>query len=411
MPKTTAFHPRLEPLNETKIWKNWSGYLVAPQFNYSLTNEYYAIRSSVSLLDTSPLFKYRISGTDSVRLLERIMSRDIKRCKMGGAQYTVWSDEKGFVIQDGVVLRTNEFEFFLTAGEPTLRYFRSIAKQMKLDDVAVEDVSEKYGILALQGPHAHNVICQLTQDATDLKYFEVVQSNIGETDVIISRTGYTGDLGYEIWIPSGDALSVWDALMAAGEGYNIAPIGTTALKMARVEAGLLLLGVDFETSRFAWVDAQRETAIELGWSWMFRNLEKDSRDFIGRSAIEVEIENKTSRWKTVGLEVDWHSYEAVHLEAGILPPKNDLYRETTMSIYRRTETPWDYAGYATSFLFSSLLRKPIAIAKLPPDLTTAGTEVDLEVSVIRKPVNVLAKVSSMPFFNPERKTAPMGGGK
>lgn len=411
MPKTTAFHPRLEPLNETKIWKNWSGYLVAPQFNYSLTNEYYAIRSSVSLLDTSPLFKYRISGTDSVRLLERIMSRDIKRCKMGGAQYTVWSDEKGFVIQDGVVLRTNEFEFFLTAGEPTLRYFRSIAKQMKLDDVAVEDVSEKYGILALQGPHAHNVICQLTEGATDLKYFEVVQSNIGETDVIISRTGYTGDLGYEIWIPSGDALSVWDALMAAGEGYNIAPIGTTALKMARVEAGLLLLGVDFETSRFAWVDAQRETAIELGWSWMFRNLEKDSRDFIGRSAIEAEIENKTSRWKTVGLEVDWHSYEAVHLEAGILPPKNDLYRETTMSIYRRTETPWDYAGYATSFLFSSLLRKPIAIAKLPLDLTTAGTEVDLEVSVIRKPVNVLAKVSSMPFFNPERKTAPMGGGK
>lgn len=411
MPKTTAFHPRLEPLNETKIWKNWSGYLVAPQFNYSLTNEYYAIRSSVSLLDTSPLFKYRISGTDSVRLLERIMSRDIKRCKMGGAQYTVWSDEKGFVIQDGVVLRTNEFEFFLTAGEPTLRYFRSIAKQMKLDDVAVEDVSEKYGILALQGPHAHNVICQLTEGATDLKYFEVVESNIGETDVIISRTGYTGDLGYEIWIPSGDALSVWDALMAAGEGYNIAPIGTTALKMARVEAGLLLLGVDFETSRFAWVDAQRETAIELGWSWMFRNLEKDSRDFIGRSAIEAEIENKTSRWKTVGLEVDWHSYEAVHLEAGILPPKNDLYRETTMSIYRRTETPWDYAGYATSFLFSSLLRKPIAIAKLPLDLTTAGTEVDLEVSVIRKPVNVLAKVSSMPFFNPERKTAPMGGGK
>jgi aminomethyltransferase len=411
MPKTTAFHPRLEPLNETKIWKNWSGYLVAPQFKYSLTNEYYAIRSSVSLLDTSPLFKYRISGTDSVRLLERIMSRDIKRCKMGGAQYTVWSDEKGFVIQDGVVLRTNEFEFFLTAGEPTLRYFRSIAKQMKLDDVAVEDVSEKYGILALQGPHAHNVICQLTEGATDLKYFEVVQSNIGETDVIISRTGYTGDLGYEIWIPSGDALSVWDALMAAGEGYNIAPIGTTALKMARVEAGLLLLGVDFETSRFAWVDAQRETAIELGWSWMFRNLKKDSRDFIGRPAIEAEIENKTSRWKTVGLEVDWHSYEAVHLEAGILPPKNDLYRETTMSIYRRTETPWDYAGYATSFLFSSLLRKPIAIAKLPLDLTTAGTEVDLEVSVIRKPVNVLAKVSSMPFFNPERKTAPMGGGK
>lgn len=411
MPKTTAFHSRLEPLNETKVWKNWSGFLVAPQFKYSLTNEYYAIRSSVSLLDTSPLFKYRISGPDAVRLLERIMSRDIKSCKTGAAQYTVWSDEKGFVIQDGVILRTNEFEFFLTAGEPTLRYFKSVAKQMELEEVTVKDVSEDYGILALQGPHAHHVLSQLTQDVSDLKYFEVALANICESEVIISRTGYTGDLGYEIWVPTSDAATIWDALMAAGEGHNIAPIGTTALKMARMEAGLLLMGVDFDSSRFAWVDAQRETAIELGWSWMFRNLEKDDRDFIGRPAIEAELKNKTSRWKTVGLEVDWHSYEAVHLDAGILPPKNDLYHETTMSIYRRTPTPWDYAGYATSFLFSSLLRKPIAIAKLPLDLITAGTEVDLEISVIRKPVNVLAKVSPLPFFNPERKTAPMGGKK
>ena len=137
----TAFHSRLEPLNETKIWKNWSGFLVAPQYKYSLTNEYYAIRSSVSLLDTSPLFKYRISGPDSVRLLERIMSRDINRCKVGGAQYTVWSDEKGFVIQDGVILRTSEFEFYLTAGEPTLRYFKSIAREMQLDEVTVDDIS------------------------------------------------------------------------------------------------------------------------------------------------------------------------------------------------------------------------------------------------------------------------------
>ena len=411
MPKMTAFHPRLEPLNETKVWKNWSGFLVAPQFKYSLTNEYYAIRSSVSLLDTSPLFKYRISGSNSVRLLERIMSRDIKRCKVGGAQYTVWSNENGFVIQDGVILRTDEFEFYLTAGEPTLRYFNSIAREMQLDQVTVEDVSEAYGILALQGPHAHNVISQLSNDATDLKYFDVANGKLGDADVIISRTGYTGDLGYEIWVPQDKALTVWDSLMKAGEGYNIAPIGTTALKMARVEAGLLLMGVDFDSSRFAWVDAQRETAIELGWSWMFRNLEKDDRDFIGRRAIEAEIKNKTSRWKTVGLEIDWHSYEAVHLEAGILPPKSDLYRETTMSIYRRSETPWEYAGYATSFLFSSLLRKPIAIAKLPLDLTGEGTEVDLEVSVIRKPVNVLAKVTSLPFFNPERKTALMGGGK
>jgi aminomethyltransferase len=405
MPKTTPFHERLEPLNQTRIWKNWSGYLVAPKFQYSISTEYYAIRNAVSLLDTSPLFKYRFVGDESIELLKHAMARDISKCRVGQAQYTVWCDGKGFVVQDGVILRVEENEFLLTSAEPSLRYFRQIARKMGIADSVIEDISTQFGIVALQGPHSHNVIAQLTDDATTLKYFRLAKTKISGKDVVVSRTGFTGDLGYEIWAGSKDAVSIWDALMKAGQGYNIIPIGTTALKMARVEAGLLLMDVDFHSSRFAWVDAQRETPVELGWDWMFRGLEQEERDFIGRAAIESELRNKSNRWTTVGLEIDWHDYERVHLEAGISPPKYELYREETMSLYRRGGKEWDYAGYASSFLFSSLLKKPIAIAKLPLDLARAGTEVDIEISVIRKPVNVLARVCKMPFYDPQCKTS------
>jgi len=409
MPKTTPFHERLEPLNQTKIWKNWSGYLVAPKYQYSVSTEYYSIRNSASLLDTSPLFKYRFTGDQAIDLLNGTMARDASKCKIGQAQYTVWCDDAGFVVQDGVILRISETEFWLTSAEPSLRYFRQMAKKMNLSDVEIEDVSANFGILALQGLHSHNVISQLTDAATPLKYFRLAQTNIAGKEVTVSRTGYTGDLGYEIWIRSDDAIEVWDAITKAGAEYNLIPIGTTALKMARVEAGLLLMDVDFQSSRYAWVDAQRETPIELGFGWMFRHLAKDQRDFVGRDAIEKELTNHSSRWTTVGLEVDWHDYERVHREAGISTPKYEHYREETMSIYRRGEKEWDYAGYASSFLFSSLLKKPIAIAKLPLDLATRGTEVDLEIPVIRKPVNVLARVAALPFFDPDRKTASMKG--
>ena len=167
--------------------------------------------------------------------------------------------------------------------------------------------------------------------------------------------------------------------------------------------------MDFHTSRFAWVDAQRDTPIELGWGWMFRKLGEDGRDFIGRAAIESELETGSSRWRTVGLSVDWFDYERVYSEAGILPPMHELYVETTRSVYRRGTKEWDYAGHATSFLASTLLRKPIALAKLAPDVAEPGREVDLEVTVIHRPQNVLARVVQTPIYSPPRKTASMTG--
>ena len=415
MPKTTPFYPRTEPLNQPKIWENWAGYLAAPRYQYSELTEYYAIRNAAGLLDTSPLFKLRFSGSGAQAFLERALARDIRLCKIGQAQYTTWCNSAGFVIEDGVILHIADNEYLMTTAEPNLRYFRKLARDLDIADCQIDDISNDYGILALQGPHSLTVLQQLSADVAALPYFGVTQTTIAGKAVTVSRTGFTGDLGYELWIDASDALTVWDALMAAGAGYNITPLGLDALKMARIEAGLLLLDVEFHSARYAWVDAQRDTPIELGWGWMFRKLASDDRDFVGRAAIEAEIANKTSRWTMVGLEVDWAEYDRIHREAGIMTPKDGVHQDGTMSIYRRndpslfradneTVPEWDYAGYATCFLYSPILKQHIALAKLPLDLATPGTEVDLEISVIRRPVNVLARVAKTPFYNPARKT-------
>ena len=407
MAQQTPFHDRIAPLVQTGVWKHWSGYLVPPAFQYSIANEYWAIRSAATLLDTSPLFKYRFRGPGARRVLERALARDIGRCALGRAQYTCWCDARGFVLQDGVALHLEEHEYMLTAAEPALGYFRSIARELGVDsaELEIEDQSRAWGILALQGPHAHDVLAELTPDASELRYFGVTRAQVAGVELLISRTGFTGDLGYELWIPAASAGLVWDALMRVGEGYGLIPIGTTALKMARVEAGLLLIGVDFANAQFCWADAERDTPLELGWGWMLRKLERDGRDFIGRAALESAKREGSSRWTCVGLAVDWADYERVYSEAGVLPPRSGLYAETTMSVYRRSDTPWDYAGYASSFLSSPLLRQPLALAKLPLDLAKPGTEVELELTVIRRPQNVRARVAKAPFFNPPRKTA------
>jgi aminomethyltransferase len=314
------------------------------------------------------------------------------------------SNPDGFVLQDGVILHVTEEEYWLTAAEPCLHYFRSTAAKLGMPWVEIQDISAEYGILAIQGPHAFSVISQLTGAADDLDYFDLCQADIEGCPTLISRTGFTGDLGYELWIRADQAKRVWQGLIKAGRGFNLIPIGLNALKMARVEAGLLLLDVDFQSSRYAWVDEQRETPVELGWRWMLRGLAQDPRAFIGRTAIEQQLTEQSNRWVTVGLSIDWHDYERVYRDAGIMAPKHEHYCESTQNIYRQGQKQWDYAGYATSFLFSSLLKKPIAIAKLPNDLAKPGTEVDLEISVIRRPQTVLARVHRMPFYNPPRKT-------
>ncbi|MBK8906199.1 MAG: aminomethyl transferase family protein [Anaerolineaceae bacterium] len=397
MVKTTPFYPRLAPLSETMLWKHWAGYAAAQNYQFSTLFEYFAIRSGVAVFDTSPLFKYRIQGPDAESFLAGVLARDIRSCQPGQAQYTIWCDSDGYMLEDGVVLRLNDDEFLLTAAEPNLLYFSNLIGRRRVE---ISDISREYGILAVQGPHSRTVLAQLTKAAVDLPYFQVTQTKIAKKPVILSRTGYTGDLGYELWIKTDDALAVWDALMEAGAGYNILPMGLLALKMARIEAGLLLLDVDFASAKHAWVDGQRETPLELGFDWMFRKLGEEERPFIGRQAIENEIQNKTSRWKTVGLMLDWQHYDQTYENLGLIPPKDTTPIEEAHSLY---DAERNYLGYATSLMYSSLLKRHIAIGKLPPHLSQPGSEAYIELMIVHRPQYVRANVVRLPFYDPPHK--------
>ena len=273
MIRTTPFHERTSALNETGLWEHWSNHLVAVRYQMSEKFEYFAIRNAAGLFDTSPLYKYRFTGADAGRFLGGVLARDPAKCPVGKAQYTLWCDDRGFVIEDGVLLHVAENEYFLTAAEPNLMYFDSLKGRL---DVSIEDVSNDWGILSVQGPRSRDLVAAVAPKAKELGYFDVARAKLEGVPVILSRTGYTGDLGFEIWVPAGDALKVWDAVWKVSRGQGVIPFGMTALYMARIEAGLVLLDVDFHSSRFAWTDADRTTPIELGLGWMFRDLSPGS---------------------------------------------------------------------------------------------------------------------------------------
>ena len=297
------------------------------------------------------------------------------------------------------MLRLGRDEFLLTAAEPNLDYFERLIGRL---DVGIEEVSDRWGVLAVQGPRARALLGALTSDVEALPYFGHTSTKIGKVPVMVSRTGYTGDLGYEIWAPAGDALKVWDAVWAASRGQGVLPIGMTALYMARIEAGLVLLDVDFHSSRFAWTDADRTTPTELGLGWMLRNLDADDREFIGRDAIARELRDRTSRWRLGGLIVDWRDYDRIYDAAGLIPPKDHTPIHDEYYVY---DDELNQLGYATSQMYSPMLQRHIALARVPLDRSTPGSRVKLELAVSHRYEYFDAEVARLPLFNPARRTA------
>jgi aminomethyltransferase len=420
MIRTTPFHERTSALNETGLWEHWSNHLVAVKYQMSEKFEYFAVRNAAGLFDTSPLYKYRFSGPDAERFLGGVLARDPRKCAVGQAQYTLWCDDRGYVIEDGVLLRLAEDEYLLTAAEPNLAYFRNLAGRL---DVSIEDVSADWGILSIQGPRARAILADVAPAMADLPYFRVVSTELAGVPVHVSRTGYTGDLGYEIWVPSADAIAVWDSLWAAGRDRALIPFGMQALYMLRIEAGLVLLDVDFHSSRFAWTDADRSTPVELGFGWMFRELAgKGSagkggaaagrggsngtngadRAFVGRDAIRRELEERTSRWQLTGLVVDWQDYDRIYDEAGLIPPKDHTPIQDEYYVY---DDALNQLGYATSQMYSPMLQRHIALARVPLDRTADGSRVKLEAGVRHRYEYFDARVGRLPLFNPQRRTA------
>jgi aminomethyltransferase len=399
MVRTSPFHERTGAANETGLWTHWSGYLSAAKYQISEKFEYFAIRNSAGLFDSSPLFKYRIRGPDAERLLSGALARDIRTCQPGHGQYTIWCDERGFVVEDGVVLRHAVDDYWLTAAEPNLAYFADLAAGHRVE---IEDVSEQYGVLAVQGPSSRTILAALDPAIEKLPYFGLTPATIGGVSVTVSRTGYTGDLGYEIWVAAESAVAVWDAVVEASAGRGVVPFGLTALSMARIEAGLLLLDVDFQSSRFAWTDAHRSTPIELGLGWMFRDLASNDRPFLGRDAIAREIADKTSRWRLTGLVLDWRDYDRHFDAAGLIPPKDHTPIEEEYYIY---DDDLKQLGYATSLMYSPMLQRHIALARVPLALSAPGSRVKLELAVSHRYEYFDAHVTRLPLYSPDRRTA------
>jgi aminomethyltransferase len=394
----TPFHPRLAELNTTGLWSHWSGYLSAVKYDMSAKHEYFGIRNSAAFFDSSPLYKYWIRGRDAERFLAGVMARDVRSCRPGRAQYTVWCDDAGYVLEDGVLFRHSETEFLLTAAEPNLGYLADLVGRL---DVRIDDASAEYGVLAVQGPRSREILTKLAPEIGRLPFFGLTQAKIGKTAVTVSRTGYTGDLGFEIFVGADDGLAVLDTVIEAGAGHGLRPFGEQALLMARIEAGLVLIDVDFSSSRYAYTDHQRVTPVELGLRWMLKGIDGD-RAFIGRRAIRRELAEGTSRWATVGLVVDWADYDRLHAEAGLIPPKDETPLDYESMLY---DSGGHRVGYATSMMYSPVLQRHIAIARVVPALSALGSTVQLELTLNHEYRTVAAQVARLPLFNPERKTA------
>jgi len=395
MPIGTPFHSRTSALCVSQNWRVWSGYLAASSYGVPHDCEYHAIRNSAALIDVSPLYKYDISGKDAFKFVNRVTTRDAAKCAQRQAMYTCLCDGEGKVIQDGTVFRLEENRFRFHLAEPGLRWFRINAAGMEIN---IQDLSEQVAAVALQGPTSRDILKQVVDgDVERLRFFRFMFSKIGNIEVIVSRTGYTGDLGYEVWVPAAGAEEVWDQLMEAGKPYGATAAGMLALDMARLEAGFILLEVDYTSADKALIPSQRYSPFEIGLGWTV-SLEKEN--FVGRSALLEESRHGSAR-QLIGLEVDWATYERLYQEVGLAPQLPTTAWRGGVPVYREDKQ----VGQATTGGWSPTVKKYIALATVQRKFSQPGTELLMEVTVeyVRKKAH--CALVKLPFFDPPRKRA------
>ena len=395
MLKSTPFHARTAPLVRAQTWRRWAGYQVASAYEPHPEREYAAIRNAAALFDVSPLHKYRITGPDAARLLDRIVTRNVLKCAVGQVLYTPWCDCDGKVIDDGTISRLDDTTFRLTSAEPNVRWLRMNSVGL---DVTIEDLSERTAALALQGPRARAILEQISPaDFSALKYFRLVHTTVRGIPVTISRTGYTGDLGYELWVDADSGIPLWDALIHAGTSHGITPAGIWALDIARIEAGLIMLDVDYVSSHHALIPDQKSSPLEINLAW---TVSRDKGPYNGRRALRGE-QARESAWAFVGIDVAWTSLEALYAARGLPPQLPSLAWRGSAPLYRGGRQ----VGYATSGCWSPLLKKYIALAHVQAPHFADGTSVELELTVEHRRQRASATVCKLPFFDPERKRA------
>jgi aminomethyltransferase len=395
VPVGTAFHGRTLALCESLNYREWSGYYAVSVYEMHHEHEYNAIRNSAALIDITPLFKYHVTGRDATRFVNRVISRDIHKVAVDQVIYCCWCDPEGKVIDDGTITRLGENEYRWTAADPSLRWFQQNALGL---EVNIEDISEQVAALALQGPTSGKLLHAVAEaNIANLKYFRVTHGKIAGVQVDISRTGYTGDLGFEIWMPWKDAVKVWDELTKKGKAFDIHPAGMIALDIARIEAGLILIEVDYISSKKALIDAQKYSPAEIGLGKLV-DLKKES--FVGREALAAEAKKGAER-ALVGLEINWNEVEALYDKIGMAPQVPGMASRVAVPVYRAGK----FLGKATSTTWSPTLKKMIALACVNREHSTVGTTLQMELTVEAVRHEVSAKVTALPFFNPARKTA------
>jgi aminomethyltransferase len=395
LPIGTAVHERTFELCQSLNYREWSGFYTVSAYETHHEHEYNAIRNASALIDISPLYKYLVTGKDATRLVNRIITRDINKVAVGQVIYCCWCDEQGKVIDDGTISRLAENVYRWTAADPSLRWFsqNSIGLETK-----IEDISEQTAALALQGPTSAKLVKKVAEaDITNLKYFRFTSGKINGIPVDISRTGYTGDLGYEIWIPWKDAVTVWDALMKEGRQFDIHPTGMLALDVARIEAGLILIDVDYSSSKKALIETQKFYPDEIGLGKLV-HLKKDN--FIGRKALIAATRRGTPR-RLVGLEIDWTHVEQLYEKVGLAPQAPSQASRVAVPVFKGKRQ----IGKATSTTWSPILKKMIALASVETSESTVGNAVEMEITIEAVRYNARATVVELPFYNPPHKTA------
>jgi len=392
----TAFHPRTSQLNTKMTWGEWAGYYAAAVYADFHDIEYNAIRESAGVIDASPLYKYLVSGADAQRLIDRVMTRDATKLQVDQVFYTPWCDERGKVMDDGTVTRLDETTYRVTSADPCYRWFLLNAAGL---DVQVDDVSETLAALALQGPRSREILEAATRSEwSDVKYFRRRRTEIGGIEVDVTRTGYTGDLGYELWIPSEAAVEVWDAVFEAGAAFGIRPAGIRALDVARVEAGLILIEVEYTSARHAMTAEQEYSPFEIG---LGRLVDFGGADFVGRRALLAEQRAGGPPRQLVGLEIDWSGIERLFANHDLPPAVSPMVSRDPTPLFKEGRQ----VGRATSTTWGPTLKKMIALASVERALEPAGTRVSVEWTVEGERGKVGATVVPLPFLDLPRKRA------
>ena len=376
-------------------WREWAGYFAASVYADHHDIEYNAIREAAALIDVSPLFKYVISGPDTMTFVDRVNVRDAKKLQMDQVWYTCWCDEHGKVIDDGTITRLDETTVRWTAADPSLRWFEQNAAGLR---VRIEEVTESLSALAVQGPKSRAVLEAATgASLAGLRYFRRCSERVGDIPIDVTRTGYTGDLGYEVWVTADRAVEVWDALMEAGRSYAIRPAGLLALDVVRVEAGLILLEVDYTSSRQALTSEQAYSPFELGILGQLVALEKDS--FVGKHALVAERRAGGPERRLVGLDIGWEGIERLYAAQDLPPTLSPMTSREQVPVFGR----YRQIGRATSTAWSPALKKAIALASVRKEHAEPGTRVWMEWTVEGRRGRVPARVVPLPFFDPPRK--------